>query len=312
MKKPENSNSRRQFLRNISITGFAIGVSPLVHATTASEIQPQCDPTTLDYYGEGPFYTTNPPNIVNDELAELTEIGTKIVITGRVYNLDCTQYIPNTIIDVWHANNDGAYDNSGYNLRGKTVSNSEGYYRFETIKPGKYLNGSSYRPSHIHFKITAPGFPTVTTQLYFEGDTSIPGDAAASINTGNFDATARIVPLTANSMGILEATWDIIVDGNGVFGVQDLHLDKGMIYSASPNPIQNEVAIKFGVFKSAKISLHVHNALGNVVAILEDKEFTPEKYTSVWTPDSNLAKGIYYISLKVNDFQVHYLKIVRQ
>lgn len=51
---------------------------------------------------------------------------------------------------------------------------SEGFYLFETIIPGKYLNGAKYRTGHIHFKITPSGFPTLTTQLYFEGDTDIP------------------------------------------------------------------------------------------------------------------------------------------
>jgi catechol 1,2-dioxygenase len=32
------------------------------------------------------------------------------------------------------------------------------------------LNGAQYRPAHIHVKVSAPGFQTITTQLYFEGD----------------------------------------------------------------------------------------------------------------------------------------------
>ena len=85
------------------------------------------------------------------------------------------------------------------------------FYIFETIKPGLYLNGSSYRPSHIHFKITPPGFNALITQLYFQGDPYIPTDAAASVNSGSFDATHRIIPLVTNINGDLEGTWDIII-----------------------------------------------------------------------------------------------------
>ena len=54
------------------------------------------------------------------------------------------------------------------------------------------------------------------TQLYFQGDPHIPTDAAASITSGSFDATNRIIPLISNSNGELEGTWDIIIDGDRV------------------------------------------------------------------------------------------------
>jgi protocatechuate 3,4-dioxygenase beta subunit len=147
MKSTKNKN-RRQFLKNTSLAVLGVGAIPsLLKATSPEEAVAACDPTTLDYYGEGPFYKTNPPVISGNQLASSTEVGSRMVISGRVRNLDCSKVIPNTIIDVWHANNAGQYDNSAYNLRGKTTSNSQGFYIFETIKPGKYLNGSKYRPS---------------------------------------------------------------------------------------------------------------------------------------------------------------------
>ena len=307
-------DSRRKFLKNVSLASLSIGILPHLSKAeklSTNETMGDCDKTTLDYYGEGPFYTENPPEITNGKLAKDTEKGTKLILTGRVKNLDCTKFIPNTIVDIWHADDAGAYDNSGFNLRGKVKSNSEGFYVFETIKPGKYLNGSRYRPSHIHFKITPPGFPEITTQLYFEGDTDIPGDAAASIKTGNFDASSRIIPLTKNGNGDYEGTWDIIVDGDGIVGINDVHIDKGMLYDVSPNPFMDKLTIKYGIFKESKVGLVVFDAQGKTVAVLKDETHKSEKYEAVWQPGSELPSGYYFIALKINDLQVHYLKVLR-
>lgn len=57
------------------------------------------------------------------------------------------------MIDIWQVNGAGAYDNTGFTLRGISYSNGDGFYLFETIIPGKYLNGAKYRTGHIHFKI---------------------------------------------------------------------------------------------------------------------------------------------------------------
>ena len=200
MSKDIENNSRRQFLRNTAITALGVTLLPnLTEAALPAEGAKGCNPVTLDYYGVGPFYTANAPVLADNQLAKATETGTRLILSGIVQTLDCTKIIKNTVIDIWHANKDGAYDNTGFNLRGKVSSNAQGFYTFETVLPGKYLNGSAYRPRHIHFKITPPGFPTIITQLYFEGDTDIPGDAAASIKSGTYDATHRIIPIKLNT-----------------------------------------------------------------------------------------------------------------
>jgi len=306
-------NKRRSFLRNTALGTLGLTMASNLSAKKShSEEALMCDMTTQDYYGEGPFYTDNPPMIEQHLLAPVSEPGTRMIISGRVLNLDCTEYIPNAIVDVWHANNAGGYDNNGYNLRGFTTTNAQGFYLFETIKPGKYLNGSKYRPSHIHYKITPPDHAQLTTQLYFEGDEDIPGDAAASITQGDFDATNRIISLGENSEGKLEGTFDIIISGDGIaVGTHDLHIDKGMVYKATPNPFNSEVEINYGVFKKSKVGLVVYDMSGQQIAILEDEIKTPEKYNATWRPNDNLPKGHYFIALKINDLQVHYIKLFR-
>jgi protocatechuate 3,4-dioxygenase beta subunit len=307
------NNPRRQFLKNTSIVALSLSLLPLVgKSKTASISDDECFPSTPDLYGEGPFYTDDPPEIIDGKLATDYEPGTRMLISGRVSNLDCTEFIPDTLIDIWHADDAGEYDNVGYNLRGKTTSNSQGFYMFETVHPGKYPNGGTYRPSHIHIKITPPGFDTLTTQLYFEGDPYIENDAAASVTSGQFDATHRIIPLTTNMNGKEEGIWDIVLDGEGIVGQNDIHVDKGMIYAASPNPFRDRIEINYGVFRNARVSLLVFNLQGQMVATLEEKALMSGKYNAEWQPQSSLPAGYYFIALKINEMQVHYQKVLLQ
>lgn len=313
-----SKKNRRQFLKNVSLSALALGTSTISAKTNPTkpdlgDESAMCDKTTIDYYGEGPFYTDNPPSIQNNILAASNEPGDRMIICGRVFNLDCSEYIPNAIVDVWHADHEGNYDNQGFNLRGQILSNDQGFYMFETIKPGKYLNGNMFRPAHIHFKITAPNYPVLTTQLYFEGDAELATDAAASITSGQYDAQHRIIPLLENADGVLEGRWDIVINGNGFqVGVSDIHLDKGIIYRVSPNPFSDQVHIRYGVYKRAKVSLLVFDIKGNMVATLEEKTLQADQYDAVWNPDASLPNGCYFVALKINELQVHYLKVIRQ
>jgi protocatechuate 3,4-dioxygenase beta subunit len=68
-------------------------------------------------------------------------------------------------VDIWQADADGQYDNTGYRLRGYVLTDQAGRYTIETIVPGLYTG----RTGHIHVKVQAPGGPVLTTQLYFPG-----------------------------------------------------------------------------------------------------------------------------------------------
>ena len=85
-----------------------------------------------------------------------------------------------------------------------------------------------------------------------------------------------------------------------------------MLYKAGPNPFTNQIKIEYGVFTNSKVSLSVYNLEGKLVATLEERTLQAEKYEAIWEPDSLLPNGHYFIALKINDLQVHYIKVIRQ
>lgn len=108
----------------------------------------------------GPFYTPNTPQ--RTSLRESGIEGALLRLTGLVVTPDCRP-IGGALLDFWHADNAGAYDNAGYKLRGHQFADAAGAYRLETIVPGLYPG----RTRHIHVRVQAPDGPILTTQLYF-------------------------------------------------------------------------------------------------------------------------------------------------
>jgi protocatechuate 3,4-dioxygenase beta subunit len=91
--------------------------------------------------------------------------GTKLVVSGFVLTTACKP-IAGAVLDFWHADDEGVYDNTGFRLRGHQQTAADGSFRLETILPGLYPG----RTRHIHVKAAAPGGKILTTQLYFPSE----------------------------------------------------------------------------------------------------------------------------------------------
>jgi protocatechuate 3,4-dioxygenase beta subunit len=112
---------------------------------------------------EGPFYTPNSP--LRASLVEAGSKGQRFMVTGRVLTPQC-QPVANALVDLWHADEEGAYDNRGFRYRGHQFTDAEGRYRFETIVPALYPG----RTRHYHVKVQPKGERILTTQLYFPNE----------------------------------------------------------------------------------------------------------------------------------------------
>ena len=113
---------------------------------------------------EGPFFKPSSPE--RADLIEPGMAGQPIELVGFVLTRNCKP-VPGAVVDVWQADHNGDYDNSGFRLRGHQRADREGRYRFRTIVPGAYVG----RTRHLHVKVAAPAGRLLTTQLYFPGET---------------------------------------------------------------------------------------------------------------------------------------------
>ena len=201
MKKNKNL-SRREFIKLSSLVTAGGILLPKILLTQ------ECDLTTSDILG--PYYNSNAP--FRTYLASPDEPGTPITISGIITAQDCEAPLANILVEVWHANDDGCYSinqicdtgnfiNDEFNLRGKMLTNEDGYYEFHTIQPGHYQN----RPKHFHIKFTAPDDTTLVTQIYFEGDPYIESDPWAQ------NAVDRILSLTQIENGLI-GEFNIVLD----------------------------------------------------------------------------------------------------
>ena len=105
-------------------------------------------------------------------------------------------------MDIWQANSTGEYDNEGFTLRGKVKTDDNGNYIIDTIVPQEYAVGDVNCPSHIHLKVGAPNQPTLTTQLYFEGDPNLTGREDKSL----------IMKVTEDNNGTKKANFDFVIE----------------------------------------------------------------------------------------------------
>jgi protocatechuate 3,4-dioxygenase beta subunit len=152
--------TRRRFVTTSAATGVALGIGGPAWGQTA--LTPAChdgdEPTLAET--EGPFFKPRSP-----ERADLIEPGMKghpMLLTGLVLDRACKP-LAHALLDLWHADDAGAYDNTGFRLRGHQFTDAEGRYRFRTIVPALYTG----RTRHFHLKVQPAGGRLLTTQLYF-------------------------------------------------------------------------------------------------------------------------------------------------
>jgi protocatechuate 3,4-dioxygenase beta subunit len=170
----------------------------------------------------GPFYPETPPL---DDDNDLTRVrgrsrnarGRISDVSGRILDVN-GRALAGTRVEIWQCDANGRYhharDQGGeldpnFQGFGHTQTDTEGRYRFRTIRPVPYPG----RTPHIHFAAVAPGAPVFTTQLYVKGEPRNAGDFVFT----HIPAERRHLVLAefapVSGTGRVSARFDIVLGG---------------------------------------------------------------------------------------------------
>jgi hydroxyquinol 1,2-dioxygenase len=148
----------------------------------------------------GPFHRDGAPErAYGDSIIGADRQGEIAYCYGRVLDLE-GRPIGGAELDVWQAAADGLYDVQdsslgGMNMRGKFRTGPDGRYLVKTTRPVAYqvpadgpvgrmlkaTNRHPWRPAHVHFVVSAPGYQQVTTHVFDSTDKYLDGDAVFGV-----------------------------------------------------------------------------------------------------------------------------------
>lgn len=209
--------NRRDFLRQAATAAFAlpfmIGCQGSMSAQAGeSEILKRIRQNTRPRGAEGMGAVDFPVNVrAKTVLSNETDKGEPVKIRGTVYKADGKTPAPNTLIYLYHTDFEGYYgrkpnEHKHGRYRGWMLTNPDGTFAFNTIKPAPYPENRF--AAHIHMTVTTE---TATEDwidsILFEGDRLI--SAGERSNAGKRGGFNPILTLTKGDGKLLYGTRDI-------------------------------------------------------------------------------------------------------
>ena len=147
----------------------------------------------------GPFHVEGAPHYEHGEDVANGAKGEPCEVRGTVRGIG-GEPIAGAVIDVWQADAGGRYDVQHTGLdhaqgRGVLHSGEVGGFHFRTIVAeaypiptdgpvGEMLRATRrhpWRPAHLHFMIKAPGYETLVTHVFRDGDKYLDSDAVFGV-----------------------------------------------------------------------------------------------------------------------------------
>ena len=126
--------------------------------------------------------------------------GKPLFVNGSVSTIDGAP-VADATVDVWHADGEGFYDVQQIDQlgalagRARFITGQDGRFHFWTVRPAAYpipqdgpvgqmLDAQGrhpFRPAHVHFMIAAPGYETLITHVFADGDEYLDSDVVFGV-----------------------------------------------------------------------------------------------------------------------------------
>ncbi len=206
-----------------------LGVSSLIEDQN-SQRPKGATPNTV----AGPFYRADAPDLPLGANISRDHQGERLDVTGRIAGLD-GEGIRHASVEVWQANGEGLYENQDpdlqpeFNLRGRFIADAQGRFHFVTVKPKGYTLPSDGpvghlmtalglgldRPAHLHFRVQAEGFETLTTHIFDRADPVIGRDAIFGVKPELMAEFRMLPPVAGRRRHALDLTLVLCPRGPG-------------------------------------------------------------------------------------------------
>ena len=171
----------------------------------------------------GPYLHIGLTWLVIDNLAPQGVTGERVAVEGRIVDAD-GKPVDDAVVEIWQANAHGRYAHPedtqqkplepAFKGFGRVMTNSEGVFRFATIKPGRVPGaGGALQAPHLNVMIFMRGLlKHLTTRMYFPNEPANDEDSVLQRVPSERRSTLVAAPVEGKS-GALR--WDIALQGDG-------------------------------------------------------------------------------------------------
>jgi len=215
-------DKRQEFILLSDVLGLSMMIVALNHKTLPGATEA----TVL-----GPFFAHGAKEYGygGDLRVGCTVKGEDVWVSGRVLGTD-GKAVPNAVLDIWQAKADGIYDvqeaDAEFELRGRVKANAKGEYAFASYKPKFYsipmdgpvgeltrrTTGNHMRPAHMHAIVSAPGYQSVITHVFVEGDPYLDGDAVFAVKNSLVAKYKKLSEAEAKKVGLPAGSFKLDFD----------------------------------------------------------------------------------------------------
>ncbi|MGF6636650.1 intradiol ring-cleavage dioxygenase [Paraburkholderia sp. 35.1] len=223
------TDTRQEFI----LLSDTLGLSQLVVAQNHRRSSTATEQTVF-----GPFHVPGAPELP-PQGADISNgtAGEPCFITARVMSAD-GEPLAGANVDVWQADAEGFYDvqdsewsDDNMALRARFVTDESGTLKFRTVNPKNYpiptdgtvgqmleaMHRHPMRPAHIHFMVQKPGYDTLVTHIFSDGDPYLDSDTVFGVRSTCIGRFLRHPPGTASDGTVMDEPFftmncDLVLD----------------------------------------------------------------------------------------------------